>query len=80
MLKINHIAAAITLCLGSSAAWAQKPALRDEFYWLGQMNKATAVINSEEGLLDPAKAPRIAAGIVKVLQDGALPVVAGLPL
>jgi argininosuccinate lyase len=37
------------------------------------MNKATAVINSEEGLLDPAKVPRIAAGIVKVLQDGALP-------
>jgi argininosuccinate lyase len=73
MLKINHIAAAITLCLGTSSAWAQKPALRDEFYWLGQMNKATAVINSEEGLLDPAKVPRIAAGIVKVLQDGALP-------
>lgn len=73
MLKLNHIAAAITLCVGASFAWAQKPALRDEFYWLGQMNKATAVINSEEGLLDPAKVPRIAAGIVKVLQDGALP-------
>jgi len=73
MLKINYIAAAITLCVGASSAWAQKPALRDEFYWLGQMNKATAVINSEEGLLDPAKVPRIAAGIVKVLQDGAMP-------
>jgi len=73
MLQINHIAAAITLCVGASCAWAQKPALRDEFYWLGQMNKATAVINSEEGLLEPAKVPRIAAGIVKVLQDGALP-------
>jgi argininosuccinate lyase len=73
MLRLNHIAAAITLCVEASSAWAQKPALRDEFYWLGQMNKATAVINSEEGLLDPAKVPRIAAGIVKVLQDGALP-------
>ena len=73
MLKLKHIAAAITLCVGASSAWAQKPAPRDEFYWLGQMNKATTVINSEEGLLDPAKVPRIAAGIVKVLQDGALP-------
>jgi len=73
MLKLNHIAVAITLYVGAICAWAQKSAPRDEFYWLGQMNKATAVINSEEGLLDPAKVPRIAAGIVKVLQDGALP-------
>ena len=44
--------------------------VRDEFYWLGEMNKATAVINTDEGLLDKTLTPRIAAGIVKVLQDG----------
>lgn len=54
-------------------AWAQKPALRDQFFWLGEMNKASAVINTDEGLLDKAKAPKIAAGIAKVLEDGAQP-------
>lgn len=46
---------------------------RDEFYWLGEINKASAVINSQEGLLDPALAPRIAAGLQKVLEAGERP-------
>ncbi|PWC28863.1 argininosuccinate lyase [Teichococcus aestuarii] len=46
---------------------------RDEFYWLGEINKASAVINSQEGLLDPAAAPRIAAGLRTVLQAGEQP-------
>ena len=54
-------------------AFAQAPAARDEFFWLGEINKATAVINTDEGLLDKAMAPRLAAGIAKVLQDGAQP-------
>ena len=55
-------------------AFAQAPAQpRDEFFWLGEINKATAVINTDEGLLDKAMAPRLAAGIAKVLQDGAQP-------
>jgi argininosuccinate lyase len=62
---------AVLLLLSVSAAMAQKAPVRDEFYWLGQMNKATAVINSEEGLLDKAMVPKIAAGIAKVLEDGA---------
>lgn len=63
----------VVLCLSSSAALAQKSAVRDEFFWLGQMNKATTLINSEEGLLDKAMVPKIAAGLVKVLEDGAQP-------
>lgn len=43
---------------------------RDEFFWLGQINKATAVINTDEGLLDPAIAPRIAAGVAQVIEEG----------
>ena len=46
---------------------------RDEFFWLGQMNKATAVINTDEGLLDKAVAPRVAAAIAKVLSAGNQP-------
>ena len=63
--------AASCLLLSVSLAFGQKAPPRDEFYWLGQMNKATTVINSEEGLLDKAKVPKIAAGIAKVLEDGA---------
>jgi argininosuccinate lyase len=61
------------LLFSASCAWSQAPAVRDEFYWLGQMSKATAVINSEEGLLDKAKVPAIAAGIAQVLETGAQP-------
>lgn len=52
---------------------AQQSILRDQFYWLGQINKASLVINTEEGLLDPAKSGKIATGLVKVLEDGAKP-------
>ncbi|MBT9597897.1 MAG: argininosuccinate lyase [Vitreoscilla sp.] len=74
-IAANRLVLSLALVAG---AWAQ-PALsqtaapRDEFYWLGQINKASAVINSEEGLLDKALTPRVAAGIAKVLQDGNLP-------
>ena len=54
-------------------AFAQKAPPRDEFFWLGEMNKATAVINTDEGLLDKSMAPRVTAGINQVLKDGALP-------
>lgn len=68
----------LVACWATPALAQQPPAaapapVRDEFYWLGQMNKATAVINTEEGLLDKSLTPRIAAGIAKVLQDGSQP-------
>lgn len=56
-----------------SSIFAQKAPPRDQFFWLGEINKATAVINTDEGLLDKTKTPKIAAGIVKVLEDGAKP-------
>ena len=56
-----------------ASAFAQKGTPRDQFFWLGEINKATAVINTDEGLLDKAKTPKIAAGIVKVMEDGAKP-------
>ena len=70
-MRASNITLALFISLSWSSAFAQKAPLRDEFYWLGQMNKATIVINSEEGLLDKAMVPKIAAGIVKVLEDGA---------
>ena len=46
---------------------------KDEFFWLGQINKATAVINIDEGLLDRSIAPLAYQGITKVLTDGNRP-------
>ncbi len=42
----------------------------DEFFWLGEMNKATAVINSNEGLLDKAVTKKVAQGIQAVIDKG----------
>ncbi len=72
-MRSPQLTLAFLISLIGTSAFAQKAPVRDEFYWLGQMNKATAVINSEEGLLDKAMVPKIAAGIVKVLEDGAQP-------
>ena len=67
------MAAVIGAMMMSSLAAAQPAPRRDEFFWLGEINKASTVINSEEGLLDPALAPRIAAGLDAVLRAGAQP-------
>lgn len=47
--------------------------LRDNFYWLGQINKATDVINTREGLLTSEQGKRFAKGIQTVLDNGAQP-------
>ena len=60
-------------CACSHWASAQTAAVHDEFYWLGEINKATAVINTRQGLLEPAVGARAAQGLAKVLADGAQP-------
>ncbi|GAA1399680.1 argininosuccinate lyase [Pseudonocardia kongjuensis] len=59
--------------VGLVAQQEQDEPVRDEFFWLAEINKATTVINSEEGLLDPAMVPGIAAALQKVIDDGAAP-------
>lgn len=66
-------ALALLLTFLATGAFAQTATPRDQFFWLGEINKASAVINTDEGLLDKAKAPKIAAGLVTVLEDGAKP-------
>jgi len=46
---------------------------RDTFFWLGRINMASAAINVDEGLLDAALAPKIAAGIAAVTAAGDAP-------
>src|SRR5690606_14770123 len=72
-MKLPFYALAIVVSLYAVPAAAQQPPVHDEFFWLGEMNKATAVINTDEGLLDKSLAPHIAAGISKVINDGNQP-------
>lgn len=59
----------LALLLAGPAAGAEG-APRDNFYWLGQINKASDVINTQQGLLTPEQGRRFAGGIAKVLQAG----------
>src|SRR5690349_11246357 len=78
MSKLPLRAAALALAIGALPAHAQQPAppkepVRDEFFWLGEINKASTVINAEQGLLDRALAPKLAQGIAKVIEAGNQP-------
>ena len=75
--SILSVALALALCAGQSQA-QQMPSTqhapgRDEFFWLGEINKASAVINTDEGLLDKSMTPLVTAGIAKVLKDASQP-------
>jgi argininosuccinate lyase len=72
-MKLTRLTLALLTWACASHAGAQQAPLRDEFFWLGEINKATTVVNSEEGLLDKALAPKLAAGLAKVLQQGGVP-------
>ena len=60
-------------CLQTACCAASAATPRDEFFWLGEINKASAVINTQQGLLDKSLAPGIAAGVAKVLGDAERP-------
>lgn len=46
---------------------------RDQFFWLGEINKASAVINTEENLLRKDVSQKVAQGIKQVLEAGNKP-------
>lgn len=78
MSGYKPLAAALLLAAASLPAHAQQPTplkepVRDEFFWLGEINKASTVINAEQGLLDRALAPKLAQGIARVIEAGNQP-------
>lgn len=78
MSRSKPLAPALLLAALCLPALAQQPAppkepVRDEFFWLGEMNKASTVINAEQGLLDRALAPKLAQGIARVIEAGNQP-------
>lgn len=70
-MKFGFVTLAISLVFSgtSTESVAQSPK-RDEFYWLSQINKASLIINTEEGLLSKEKALLIAQGLEKVIANG----------
>lgn len=72
LLAIAVAVAVSTSALPALGQPASSPK-RDEFFWLGEINKATTVINSEQGLLDKATARRIGAGLAKMLDEARQP-------
>lgn len=70
MLKSTVFPTALLLLVHAGSAFAQQAENRDAFYWIGQINKASAVINTDEGLLDKSLSPKVAAGIATVLEQG----------
>lgn len=71
--KSSLTLAATLLVLGNHVLAQQKQPQHDEFFWLGQINKASAVINTDEGLLDKSMTPLVVNGIRKVLADAEQP-------
>lgn len=45
----------------------------DPFYWLGEMNKASTVMLTEEGIVSKQLGAKIAATVLQVIADGAKP-------
>jgi argininosuccinate lyase len=73
MFKLKILPLALLILAHAAPASAQRQNSRDEFYWLGEINKASAVINSQQGLLDKSEVPHIAAGLAKVIDEGSQP-------
>lgn len=61
------------LLAGSISLAAASEIERDEFFWLGEINKATTVINSQEGLLDETLVPGIAEALSRVIDEAGQP-------
>ncbi|MFT8247200.1 lyase family protein [Roseomonas sp. BN140053] len=71
---MKRIAAALMLVLAatSGSAGAADPP-RDGFFWLGEMNKASAVMVVEQGIVPRPLGTQIANSIRQVIEEGARP-------
>lgn len=71
-MKKSVLALTIAAMIANGTVFAAEPP-RDNFYWLGEINKASDIINTKEGLLTEEEGHAFAKGIDKVIRDGNLP-------
>lgn len=67
------LAGAFACLPGIATAQTQQAAERNEFFWLGEINKASIVISREEGLLDTELASEIGKALDAVIANGNAP-------
>ena len=69
----------LAAALAAAVAFAQPAAAQrgsqahDNFYWLGEFNKASTVMVVEQGIVPRPLGERIADGVARVIEDGAKP-------
>lgn len=69
-MLVQSLALGTALAGSISTAQAEE---RDEFFWLGEINKASIIINSDEGLLPKEDTPGIASALQEVIDAGNRP-------
>src|ERR1700752_3817018 len=69
-LGSGFLLVAVALLTTGSAAAQEK---RDEFYWLGEINKASSVMVVEQGIVPKALGKTIANAVAQVISDASKP-------
>ena len=72
----SHILLAVVAAIAATSAAAQASkakAAHDNFYWLGEFNKASTVMVIEQGIVPKELGARIAKGVSQVIEEGDKP-------
>jgi hypothetical protein len=73
MIKLLATLLLLTLVPAPASSQAPSQERRDEFYWLGQLNKASSVMVVEQGIVPKVLGKTIADAVAQVIADAAKP-------
>jgi len=63
----------IAVALASPAMAQESENKRDEFFWMGEINKASTVMTVEQGIVPKSMAARIAQGVAYSIEQSSKP-------